>query len=419
MPDSANRIIHVPRRFVTSDWGGTETVLAELLSRQLTAGSRPEIHTSLALSNRRRETVRGIEVFRYDYSYPFFGLSAAQRLQMDMKGGNLLSFGLFFGLCRRPDVRLFHAHALNRMGGEVLCAARLRGKPFVVTLHGGVFDVAAAELAHMRDAQRGKIEWGRMFGALFRARRVLAEADAVICVGQSEFEKAQAELGHGRTHLLGNAVDAAKFSSGDGARFKTRHGVPRDARVIGCIGRIDPQKDQLLLVDAFDRLAAHLPDLYLVVAGPVTVPDYAQRLDARIAASPHAGRIRRLAALDPATTHVADALAAMDVFVLPSRHEPFGIVVLEAWSAGIPVVVAEIGGLRHLVRDGENGLFFPSGDGVRCAEQVAALLANPDQRAKLGAAGRDLACNSYSWANYLAKTEEIYRQAEVHVRAKL
>ena len=63
-------------------------------------------------------------------------------------------------------------------------------------------------------------------------------------------------------------------------------------------------------------------------------------------------------------------------------------------------------------------MFFPSGDGVRCAEQVAALLANPDQRAKLVVAGRDLARNSYSWANYVAKTEEIYRQAEEHVRAK-
>ena len=415
---TATRIVHVPRRFTTSDWGGTETVLAELLRRQRAGGGQPEIHTSLALSDRRRETWQGIEVFRYPYCYPFFGLTPDQRRQMDKKGGNLLSFSLFGGLCLRRGVRLFHAHALKRLGGEVLSAARVRRKPLVVTVHGGVFDVPPAEMAQLMAAQQGKFEWGRGFGALFRSHRVLAAADAVICVGHSEYERARAELGHERIHLLGNGVDASRFAAGDGARFRDRHGLPRDARVLACISRFDPQKNQRLLVEAFDLLAARHPDLHLLLAGPATLADYVRELDARIAASPHAGRIRRLGALDPTAAEIADAFAATDVFVLPSRHEPFGIVVLEAWSAGCPVVVAEVGGLRHLVRDGENGLFFAPGDGAQCAARIGELLDDPARRARLGAAGRTLACEAYSWEQFAAKTERIYQQAEAHVQAR-
>ncbi len=414
----ANRIIHVPRRFTAADWGGTETVLAELLQRQRADGGQPEIHTSLALSDRRRETWQGIEIFRYPYCYPFLGLTPAQRQQMDKKGGNLLSFRLFAGLCRRPDVRLFHAHALKRLGGEVLTAARLRGKPFVVTVHGGVYDVPPEELAQMTAAQQGKFEWGRAFGALFRSHRLLAEADAVICVGHSEYERARAALGHDRVHLLGNGVEVSRFAKGDGARCRARHGLPLGARVLACISRFDPQKNQRLLIEAFDLLAPRHPELHLLLAGPVTLADYVRELDARIAASPHAGRIRRLGALDPATAEVADAFAATDIFVLPSRHEPFGIVVLEAWSAGRPVVVAEVGGLQQLVRAGENGLFFPSGDVAACAARVAELLGNPERCASLGAAGCTLARETYSWEQFAVKTERIYQQAEAHVRER-
>ena len=108
------RIIHVPRRFVQHEWGGTEAVLAALVAKQQAQGWRPEIHTSLALSDRRGETWHGTPIRRYPYCYPFFGLSREQRHALDKKGGNLLSFSMFFSLLSLKGVRLFHAHALKR-----------------------------------------------------------------------------------------------------------------------------------------------------------------------------------------------------------------------------------------------------------------------------------------------------------------
>jgi glycosyltransferase involved in cell wall biosynthesis len=412
------RVIHVPRRFVTHEWGGTETVIGSLALEQRRMGLQPEIHTSLALSDRAREEWNGVPVRRHRYCYPFLGLNAQQRAAMDKKGGNLLSLPLFTSLATAKNVRVFHAHALKRLGGEVFTAARLRRRPFVVTLHGGVFDVPAAELGQMMEAQAGKFEWGKIFGAIFRSRRILDEADAVICVGRSEYDHAKKSLAHDRIHHLGNGVDAERFAKGDGAAFRAKHGIPGDALVVACYSRLDPQKDQPTLLAAFEALADEFPALCLVLAGPETVNSYVEQLDARIAASPHRARIRRLGALSFAGTELSDAYHACDVFALPSRHEPFGIVVLEAWSAGKPVVVSRVGGLQHLVSDGEDGLFFPCGDAAACAAQLRPLLDDPALRQRLAGAGRDKARDGYSWRRIAEETERIYQQAASNAAAR-
>ena len=92
--DTGIRSIQVPRRFVADEWGGTETTILQS-SRALNAAGHPtRIFTTLALSDRRREHIQDIEVLRHAYCYPFFGLSRADRHEMDKKGGNLLSLSL-------------------------------------------------------------------------------------------------------------------------------------------------------------------------------------------------------------------------------------------------------------------------------------------------------------------------------------
>jgi len=301
---------------------------------------------------------------------------------------------------------------LKRMGGEVFTAARLRKKAFVATLHGGVFDVPKAELAQLTEAQAGKFEWGRVFGAVLRSRRILHEADAVICVGRSEAEKAKTALGHDRVHHLGNGVDPARFSDGDRAKFRAAKGLPEHAVVFSCISRFDPQKDQLTLIEAFDRIAGDRPEVQVMMAGPATAAAYVAQLDKRISESPFRDRILKLDALDPTSGDMADALAATDVFVLPSRHEPFGIVVLEAWCAERPVLVSRVGGLQHLVTEGRTGGFFDAGNAEELAARMGEMADNAEQRAAWGRAGREEAIGQHTWKQIAERTEEIYRDAE-------
>ena len=171
----------------------------------------------------------------------------------------------------------------------------------------------------------------------------------------------------------------------------------------------------MLLVEAFEVLAAEMPDLHLVIAGPSTDPAYVAALDARIASSAQANRIRRLGPLDAARGEVADALAGADLFALASRPEPFGIVALEAWGAGLPVVASRAGGLGQLVRDGFNGHGFASGDRVAAVEALRTVLLSPDGGRSLGANGAAITAPVHSWERVAAETENVYQFAEARV----
>ncbi|MEN9676038.1 MAG: hypothetical protein RIS76_1934 [Verrucomicrobiota bacterium] len=154
-------------------------------------------------------------------------------------------------------------------------AARLRRKPRVVSLHGGVFYVPAAELGGMMKPIENRVEWGKPFGALFGSRRVLEDADVVLCVGQSERDKARPELKHDRVRYLPNGVDSARFASGDGPGFRARNGIPPNAFLVLSLSRIDAQKNQRLLVEAFARFHRTHPEAHLLLIGPETQPAYA------------------------------------------------------------------------------------------------------------------------------------------------
>lgn len=412
---SARTIIHVPRRFVANEWGGTETVVLEISKQQRAAGFNPVIITSMALAERNHDEIAGIPVDRYPHLYPFCGLSAADRAAMDKKGGNLLSLSLLRALIRQPDVRLYHAHALKRLGGSVRTAARWRKKPYVVSLHGGIFDVPAAELSDLTKPIQGKIEWGKPFGALLGARKVLDDADHVICVGDSEAQKAKASLPHDRVSYLPNGVDCRRFTTGEGRRFREHFGIAADAFLIVNISRIDSQKNQLGLLEAFARFHAATPGARLVMIGPETQPAYGDKLRAFIAANHLGESATILPGLSNESGLLIDAYHAADAFVLSSRHEPFGIVVLEAWCAGRAVVVSRVGGLQSLVRDGETGFFFdPDAPdaAAQLAAQLATLHADPALRERVGEAGRAEAFAHYDWTRIGARLEEIYQMAE-------
>jgi 1,4-alpha-glucan branching enzyme len=92
------------------------------------------------------------------------------------------------------------------------------------------------------------------------------------------------------------------------------------------------------------------------------------------------------------------AFHAADVFCLPSLHEPFGIVILEAWAAGLPVVASRVGGIPSFTNDGEDILHAEPGNPKHLARQLIELLERPDLAARLAAAGRGKARREYDWS---------------------
>ena len=404
-------IIHVPRRYVKEEWGGTETVIQAIARHQIAAGFHPKIITSTALSNRMTEEVGGIPVERHHYCYPYFGLSSKDRLMLDKKGGNLLSFTLLRSLLAQKDARIFHAHSLKRMGGTVATAARFLGKPFVVSLHGGVFEVPQTEVDNMRRPVEGKLEWGKPFGALLGSRSLLERADMVICVGENEAKAAQKELNHDRITYLPNGVDTARFHGGNGGSFRRNYGIKDSEFLVLNVGRIDAQKNQLGLVRAFAELVKQVPSARLVLIGPETQQGYLFALRACISENGLNNTVFILPGLPPDSPDLTNAYAACDVFALPSTHEAFGIAALEAWSSEKPVVAAAVGGLKSLVSHGETGLLANSATDL--INHLISLQRSRELRQKLAARGRDEARSCYDWSIIQDRLESIYQHAEV------
>lgn len=400
------RIAHVARRFTPAAWGGTESVVASLARAQRRAGHAAEVLCTAALDRPGAAEVLGVPVRRFRYTYARLPLSGAARAALDRKGGNPLSPGLMAALLAGERPAVVHCHTMQRLAGQARWAARRRGAAYVVQLHGGEFDVPPEEVREMTAPGRRALDWGKIPAALLGTRAFLRGADLVLVLSAIELERARAALPGVRVERLPNGVDPERFAGGDGARARARLGIPASVPLLLTVARVDPQKNQLALVD----LLAALPGAHAALAGPVTVPGYDETIRQRAGELGVLDRLHLLGALAPESEPLADLYRAADVFVLPSRHEPFGIVVLEAWAAGVPVVATRVGGLAELVEDGRTGRLCPPADGPALAAAVAALCPPGAARDRLVDAARTEVATRYAWPAVAARLETLYRE---------
>lgn len=398
------------RRFVAETWGGTETVVLETSRRLVAKGHPTEILCSNALASRDREEIGGIRVSRYSYFYPYLGLDAEAKQRLDLKGGNLFSFHLMHALARRAPMDLIHLHTGKRMGAIGRYIAKKRNIPYVVSLHGGVHDVPAEEAKSWTEPTAGSFEWGKALGFWVGSRRVLEDADAILCVGQAEARAVSRRLPENRVVHMPNGVDAARFASGLGERFRKRYAIASERRILLTVGRIDPQKNQLLAVEALKELLKLDPRWHLLLVGHVTDHAYGERLVQTMRRHGLEQHVTLIEGLDAASSDLQDAYAAADVFLLPSTHEPFGIVILEAWAAGLPVVASRTGGIPSFVEDGVDGLLFTPGDIEEGVRRLSTLNDNHALQERLGKNGNVKARTHYDWDVVTDRLLKLYEE---------
>jgi glycosyltransferase involved in cell wall biosynthesis len=176
-----------------------------------------------------------------------------------------------------------------------------------------------------------------------------------------------------RAHYLPNFVDAGPAAPVPRGSLDT----PSDAPLLLALGRLHPNKGFDVLIHALVQLPGVV--LWLAGTGPL-----AAALESLAARRGVGARVRFLGW----RRDTAALLAAADVLVCPSRHEPLGNVVIEAWAHRTPVVAAAAKGPAALLRDGENGLLVPVEDADALAAAIARMMAAPELAARLAAAGR-------------------------------
>jgi phosphatidylinositol alpha-mannosyltransferase len=175
------------------------------------------------------------------------------------------------------------------------------------------------------------------------------------------------------------------------------------------VNRLDPRKGFATMVDAFRRLAATYQDLLLVVAGDGPERDAIHRL-------PPPLRERVIMLGNVPHDRLPSFHAACDVFCAPATgRESFGIVLVEALAAGLPVVASDIPGYREVVRDGVDGILTPPRDAQAVAAAVARILEDAELSKRLSEAGRETAIR-YSWDTVAGEIEAVYREVESQKR---
>jgi glycosyltransferase involved in cell wall biosynthesis len=176
-----------------------------------------------------------------------------------------------------------------------------------------------------------------------------------------------------RVHYLPNFVDAAPQKALDRAKFDTPRGLP----LALALGRLHENKGFDVALDAL----AQVPDLYLWIAGEGPLREALKAQARRLGIMP---RVRFLGWRD----EVAALLATADMLLCPSRHEPLGNVVIEAWAHGCPVIAAASDGPRGLIAPEHDGLLVPVDDAAFLANAMRRIADDRALAAALAAAGR-------------------------------
>jgi phosphatidylinositol alpha-mannosyltransferase len=186
--------------------------------------------------------------------------------------------------------------------------------------------------------------------------------------------------------LIPNGVSVRKFEKAD-----PLPGWPGTGGALGFLGRMDePRKGFAILLRAFEMLAAERPGLRLLVAGHGDA-------DEALARTPAALRDRIVLLGQVSDSDKVRVYHSVDVFCAPNTGgESFGIVLAEAMAAGAPIVASDLDAFRQVLRRGQAGELFPTGNAAELAAAAGRLLDQPELRAGLSAAA-SAAVRAYDW----------------------
>jgi glycosyltransferase involved in cell wall biosynthesis len=246
----------------------------------------------------------------------------------------------------------------------------------------------------------------------------LGQADAIVAISRFVAESI-ADAGYAREKIfvVHNALDVADWDPDlDGAAARAELGIAADAPVVGIVSRLFKWKGHAHLVEAMAIVRRSMPAARLVIVGeddPRADPgsgSFRAQLEAQVAGL----------GLDDAVmftgfrTDIPRLMAAFDVFAQPSWEEPFGMVFLEAGAMKKPVVCWASGGAPEVIVHGETGLLVERGSIEGLADALLTLLADPELRKRMGAAGRHRAATVFSPQAMCAAMLVVYQAGRAH-----
>lgn len=229
--------------------------------------------------------------------------------------------------------------------------------------------------------------------------RLYNQSDAVFVLSESERDHLIAKgTNPSLLKVTGLAPASAEGTVEDAESFRSRHQLGNRPLIL-FIGRKTPDKGYHTLRRAMAEISQAIPDACLVVIGPDRLPPYPPVDPSAILDLDKASEQEKVA-----------ALAACDVFCLPSTDESFGIAYVEAWMHGKPVIGGPAPAVQELIRQGVTGICVPQDPG-EVAGAVIKLLSDAPTRKRMGEAGRQLQQSQYTWKAVAQRHVEVFMEA--------
>ncbi|WP_124053874.1 glycosyltransferase family 4 protein [Arcanobacterium ihumii] len=275
---------------------------------------------------------------------------------------------------------------------------------------------AAAPLGLMANAARAagatrvistthghEIGWSMIPGARALLQKVFHDADVITYLTNATLKRLRPFIGDTEIMQLHGAIDPEGFAFDSTARsvLRKRYEIADDARVVVCISRLVERKGQDILIDAWPKIQAEHPGVELLIVGK---GPYGEKLKARAKASTASDFIHFTGEVP--YSELAAHYSVGDIFAMPCRTrgggldiEGLGIVYLEAYAAGLPVVAGDSGGAPEAVIDGVTGIVVNGNEVSSVARAVNYLLDDDDRAKNMGSEGLAWVDRYWRWSD--------------------
>lgn len=324
-----------------------------------------------------REYVQGLAVTRIYLALPFTSFLSTLAFPIF----SFVSVFKISRLIRKEEIDVLNLHFVDDAGFYALLVKFITGVKLVVSLHGNDVEKFPVESSFRR----------------WLLRQLLNSAEAVTVNSHYLEEKlaAVAPFMSHKVQVIGNGVNLQEFT--------TLHPFQSDRPYILFLGRLVQKKGIDILLGAWAKIQAQFGNYDLLIAGDGEEGQNLKNLATQLEIS---DRVKFLCKV--AHHHGLELMAGASLFVIPSRQEPFGIVALEAMAAGCPVLASKIGGLREIIEDGQNGVFFKSESIDNLANYLINLLGNKSKLEGLTKSAMGFV-QGYSWDRVARKYLDEYQ----------
>lgn len=258
--------------------------------------------------------------------------------------------------------------------------------PYILTMHSTERGRGGSYQEVCRREQQGMSE---ALGVIVTSKRLMEEVMSIYTIPASKI------------NIVPNGITRGKIKKGvDSSRLKERYGIRRSSRIVLFCGRMAHQKGPDMLVEAVPQVVKKFKDVVFIFAGE---GDLRTRCIERARELGVTGKCRFLGYVSEPEKEAL--LNACDIVCVPSRNEPFGLIILEAWDAGKPVVATEAVSIIKNFEDGLLAYVQPES----LAWCMNRLLDNPNEMEKLANAGNDRIKTEFNWNTIAKNTEAIYQ----------